>query len=84
MTPQGLMDWLGDQRAELEDFCTYAQSYVKRRERRGYQTTTDNRYHQFFERAADLIAGLAEMHQLAEEAKQAAQGPPGYNPVTRS
>jgi hypothetical protein len=68
MTPAELRDWLGNHQAELEDFCSYAQRYIKGRARRGQRTHTDERYEQFFERAADLLAGLDEMRQVAAEA----------------
>ena len=70
MTPAELRDWLGDHQAELEDFCSYTQQYIKGRARRGQRTRTDERYEQFFERAADLLAGLDEMRQAAEQAAQ--------------
>lgn len=72
MTSQELQAWLLEQQAELEDFCSYAQAWTKRRARSGRQTYHDQRYSQFFERAADLIAGLDELRQIAAEA--AAQG----------
>ncbi len=74
MTPAELINWLGSQQAELEEFCTFTQSYMKRRERQGRQTRTDERYHQFFSHAADLIAGLAELCELVEGPRQAQEG----------
>lgn len=74
MTPAELRDWLGEQQAELEDFCSYAQQYITHRARRGQRTLTDARYEQFFMHAADLLAGLDEMRQAAAvAAAQAAQ-----------
>lgn len=72
MTLRERADWYLEQRAELEDFCSYAQHYTKRRKRRGVETSTDDRYEQFFTRAADLIAGLDELRQeaLDQEAGQ--------------
>jgi len=67
MTPSERADWYLEQRAELEDFCSYAQSYMKRRKRRGIETGNDNRYEHFFTRAADLLAGLDELRQEAME-----------------
>lgn len=70
MTPAELRDWLSEQQAELEDFCSYAQRYIKGRARRGQRTPTDERYEQFLTRAADLLAGLEEMREVAEQAAQ--------------
>ena len=67
MTPQKRADWYLEQRAELEDFCSYAQRYTMRRRRRGSQTFTDARYEQFFSAAAELLAGLDELRQEAME-----------------
>lgn len=67
MTLSERADWYLEQRAELEDFCSYAQSYTKRRKRRGIETGNDDRYEQFFVRAADLLAGLDELRQEAME-----------------
>ena len=64
MRPEELRDWLAAQQAELEDFASYAQGYLKRRARRGSQTLTDQRYEQFLEKAADLINGLGELQVL--------------------
>ncbi len=65
MTPAERSEWYVEQRAELEDFCSYAQRYTKRRKRRGIETRNDERYEQFFVRAADLIAGLDELYEDA-------------------
>ncbi len=65
MTPAERADWYTEQRAELEDFCSYAQSWAKGRERRGIQNENDDRYQQFFIMAADLIGGLEELRQEA-------------------
>ncbi len=67
MTPAERAEWYVEQRGELEDFCSYAQTWTKRRKRRGIETRNDERYEQFFVRAADLIAGLDELRQEAEE-----------------
>ncbi len=67
MAPAERADWYLEQRAELEDFCSYAQRYTMRRKRRGIETGNDNRYEQFFTRAADLLAGLDELRQEAME-----------------
>jgi hypothetical protein len=67
MTPAERRDWYTGHRAELEDFCSYAQSWRKGRERRGTHTPNDERYDQFFTKAADLIAGLDELRQAAAE-----------------
>jgi len=56
--------WLLEHRAELEDFCSYAQEWTKGRERRSIHTGNDDRYDQFLERAADLIRGLDELREL--------------------
>ena len=48
-------------RAELEDFCTYVQSYLIRRARSGITTQTDERYTQFLTMALDLLAALDEL-----------------------
>jgi len=70
MTPAERADWYLDQRAELEDFCSYAQRWVIGRKRRGTHTQNDDRYEQFFIKAADLLRGLEELRQ--EAAAQAA------------
>ena len=67
MTPAERADWYLEHRAELEDFCSYAQTWTKRRKRRGIETHNDARYEQFFVMAADLIAGLDELHLEAKE-----------------
>ena|SRR5579871_971421 len=61
--------WFGKHQAELEEFSTYLQGYLKRRARHGYYTRTDERYQQFLEMAADLIMGLAEMRKLTAQAQ---------------
>lgn len=71
MTPAQQAEWYAMQKAELEEFCSYAQQWTKRREGRGKQNYHDQRYHQFFSIAADLITGLDELYQEAE--RQAAQ-----------
>ncbi len=43
MTPQELIDWLAGHQGELEDFCSYAQAWTKRRQRRGRHTYHDER-----------------------------------------
>lgn len=63
--------WLAEQHRELEDMTSYVQSYLTRRARRGSRTLTDKRYEQFLAQAADLLAGLAEMREAAEQAAQA-------------
>lgn len=68
MDQQEWCDWLGMHQEELEDFCTFAQAYIKRRERNGSDTRTDARYHQFFHYAKDLIAGLREMQVSPQQA----------------
>jgi hypothetical protein len=68
MTADELRVWLLEQRAELEDFASYAQAWRKRRSRRGSHTRNDDRYDQFFDQAADLIAGLEELRELLAEA----------------
>jgi len=65
MTPSERANWYLEQRAELEDFCSYAQRYTMRRMRRGIETGNDARYEQFFRRATNLIAGLDELRQEA-------------------
>ena len=70
MTPRQRADWYGDQTAELEDFCSYAQRWAKRRAGRGTNNDNDQRYQQFFNQAADLIAGLEELRQEAAQAAQ--------------
>jgi hypothetical protein len=70
MDAQELCAWLAMHQAELESFCSFAQSYTKRREREGHVTRTDARYSQFFTHAQDLIAGLVEMQTYAQEASQ--------------
>ena len=67
MTPAERAGWYLEHRAELEEFCSYAQQYTKRRKRSGIETHTDVRYEQFFVVAADLIAGLDELHLEAKE-----------------
>ena len=63
MTPAERADWYLEHRAELEDFCSYAQMWTMRRKRRGIETRNDERYEQFFVKAADLIAGLNELYE---------------------
>lgn len=70
MTPQERADWYLEQRAELEDFCSYAQSYTMRRKRRAIETGNDARYEQFFRHATDLIAGLDELRQEAMDQEE--------------
>lgn len=70
MNQQELYAWLGMHQEELEDFCTSAQEYVKRRELNGGYTWTDARYHQFFLYAKDLIAGLREMQASPQQVNQ--------------
>jgi len=65
MMPSERADWYLEQRAELEDFCSYAQRYTKRRKRRGIETGNDARYEQFFRHTIDLITGLDELRQEA-------------------
>ena len=67
MTPVEWADRYIEHRYELEDFCSYAQRYTKRRKRSGIETHTDAHYEQFFVMAADLIAGLDELHLEAKE-----------------
>jgi hypothetical protein len=74
MTPAERRDWFTEQRTELEDFCSYAQTWRKDRKRRHIHTLNDERYDQFFTRAADLIAGLDELRQqTAAEADEPQQ-----------
>ncbi len=70
MTPQELVGWLAGHQGELEDFASYTQGYIKRRSRQGKHTLTDERYERFLVQAADLLAGLDEMRQAAEQAAQ--------------
>ncbi|GHO88227.1 hypothetical protein [Dictyobacter formicarum] len=70
MSQQERADWLAAQQAELEDFCSYAHQYIKDRERRGRHTRTDDRYQQFFVLAADLLRGLEEIRQEAEQKEE--------------
>ena len=65
MTPAERAKWYATQKAELEEFCTYAQAYIKRRAGGGRQNHTDARYNKFFHSAADLINGLDELQQEA-------------------
>jgi hypothetical protein len=71
MTHAELAAWYTGHHEELADFCTYAQTYIKGRSRRGYRTATDERYERFLLKAADLLAGLEELSTTA--AAQAAQ-----------
>jgi hypothetical protein len=73
MTPQELTIWLINHRAELEDFCSYAQHWRKGRERRRIHTLNDDRYDQFLTTAADLIQGLDELGKMAEQGWQGQQ-----------
>ena len=73
MTAAAFGSWIAEHQAELEDFCSDKQSYLKRREGRGRHTQTDERYQQFLEQAADLIAGLEELRQVAEQAAKAGE-----------
>lgn len=70
MNQQEWYAWLGMHQEALEDFCTFAQEYVKRREQNGSYTRTDARYHQFFHYAKDLIAGLREMQTSPQQINQ--------------
>jgi len=67
MTPGERVQWYRLHQAELEDFCSYAQRWVKRREGHGTHTQNDDRYAQFFRMAADLLTGLDELRQEAEQ-----------------
>ena len=70
MTNRERADWYTEQRAELEDFCSYAQRWAKGRERRRVDNDNDKRYRQFFMMAADLISGLEELRQEAAQAAE--------------
>ena len=76
MTPAELAAWLAERQGNLEDFASYAQDYVLRRARRGQHTGTDERYALFLTQAADLITGLAELREAAEQAAQAQEEKP--------
>ncbi len=67
MTPAELQTWLLEQRSGLEEFCSYAQMWTKRRAKRGKHNHNDERYEQFYIQAADLIAGLDEMRAASQE-----------------
>jgi hypothetical protein len=77
MTAQERADWYASQQAELEDFCSYAQSWMKGRAGRNIHTRNDERYQHFLDKAADLIAGLEELRQeaAAQAAAQATEEP---------
>lgn len=53
MTPSERADWYAEQQAELEDFCSYAQAWTRRRTGRGRRTFHDERYEQFLTKASD-------------------------------
>ncbi len=76
MTPAQQAEWYGEQEAELQEFCSYAQAWAKRRAGRGRHNSRDERYEQFFRRSADLIAGLDELRQdaVARHADEREQG----------
>lgn len=67
MHPAERRDWYAEQQNELEDFCTYVQDWMKGRAGRNIHTRNDDRYQQFINRAADLIAGLDELRQAAAQ-----------------
>ncbi len=68
MTPAERDAWLLAFRAELEDFCSYAQRWRKKRDRRKIHTWNDDRYDQFLSQAPDFISGLDELRALVGEA----------------
>jgi hypothetical protein len=74
MSHQELAEWLEASRVGLADFSTKTvQPYLDYRARSGRHTPTDTVYSQFQELAADLIAGLGELREAAEDAAQQQQ-----------
>jgi hypothetical protein len=63
MTQEERRTYFQERRADLEDFCTYVQSYLIRRAHSGITTQTDERYTQFLSMALDLLAAFDELSE---------------------
>jgi hypothetical protein len=71
MTPAEVAQWAAERRVALADFTSHAQAYINKRNWPGSEhNPTNQRYNEFFKEAADLLAALDELYELAEQFDQ--------------